>query len=710
MGRGLGVWLVVMGLTACGDDTSSNGDGDPDRRDGAPVDATEPTDTTDPDATANPDDTAVPEPTDAGHRVDDAVPIPNDAAGPPNDAEQSARDAATPVDAVPPADAAVPLMAYGPWDAWGPCEGEQRHRSRSCLENGDAPVDCALCGGACEEAEPCDADCARLGLNVVNCHPQPPGDADTCTGVLQGGRDRCLARGCVWEGPEQCAVGGSVSNGNCFGATAACLDTAEMPSDFEYGPWGPWSHCADGHQTRARECREVGGGSVDCESCGGACEESSPCDVPCAALGINVVNCHPQPPGDLAACNGVLTGAQLRCVQNGCRWQGPDACIVGGSVSNANCFGGTGACLDAEEPPPEYQYGPWGPWSHCAGEQRSHTRACVEVGVGPVDCALCGGACEAFEACQADCAALGINVVNCAPQPPGDQGGCEQVLLDRRTQCLQSGCTWNGPLACVVGGSVSNPNCFGATAACADGAPQVEYVYSPWNPWSDCVNGQRTRQRECLENGVGPTACGLCGGECEETEACQPNCEAFGINVVNCAPQPPGDQGGCEQVLLDRRTLCLQNGCTWNGPLACVVGGSVSNPNCFGATAACADGAPQVEYVYSPWSPWSDCVEGQRARQRECLANGVGPAACDRCGGECQETEACQPNCAPFGINVVNCNPQPPGDQGACEQILLDRRTVCLQNGCTWNGPLACAVGGSVSNPNCFGATAACVQ
>jgi hypothetical protein len=390
----------------------------------------------------------------------------------------------------------------------------------------------------------------------------------------------------------------------------AAVDAALMPDaapvPAAYGPWSAWGACDGAQSHRTRACLQPEQGAVDCAECGGLCAEAQPCAIDCAPLGANVVDCSPQVPGNEPACTNVLVGAEARCVAAGCHWQGPDACVIGGSASNANCFGGTGLCSDAP---------------------------------------------------AAVCAEMGVNVVDCSPQAPGNQPACTNVLAGAEGRCLAAGCFWQGPEACEIGGSVSSANCFGGTGLCSDAPPA-------------------------------PVAC-----------------DQFGINVVNCNPNVPGDQAACTGVLAGAQARCVENGCFWNGPDACEIGGSVSNAACFGGMGQCQDAAPVV--AYGPWGAWSDCIGGQRARERACIEAGAGPVDCALCGGVCGETEACFDLCDQT-YNVVNCNPAPPGDLAGCSAAIQGRADACDAAGCVWDGPRICAVGGSPSNAACFGAMGAC--
>jgi hypothetical protein len=80
---------------------------------------------------------------------------------------------------------------------------------------------------------------------------------------------------------------------------------------------------------------------------------------------------------------------------------------------------------------------------------------------------------------------------------------------------------------------------------------------------------------------------------------------------------------------------------------------------------------------------------------------------CSGCGGDCSETQTCV-ECSSFGINVVNCNPGPPGDQPTCNSVIAQAHTNCLNAGCSWTGPVTCTVGGSQSTTMCYGATGSC--
>jgi hypothetical protein len=103
---------------------------------------------------------------------------------------------------------------------------------------------------------------------------------------------------------------------------------------------------------------ECGGGTRPCTrtctapepSCGGAqCDGldamDEPCNVQsCCPPGYNVVNCNPSAPGDKDACEAALSASRATCQALGCTPSDPGACTVGGSPSNAECYGAIGTC------------------------------------------------------------------------------------------------------------------------------------------------------------------------------------------------------------------------------------------------------------------------------------------------------------------------------------------------------------------------------
>ncbi len=247
----------------------------------------------------------------------------------------------------------IPQMPhFGLWSQWSECANGQQVRQRECLNPQDEPINCEQCGGpACMEQRECTA-CDLIGVNVAyggNCMNSNSAECmdnyQACSAILQDHAARCFDSGCLWVGPTECSVGGSVSNATVYGGKGDCLSTTSP--QYHYADWSNWSACANNEQQRTRACLDAQNQVADCQFCGGVCEERQACQsLSCELYGVNVVNCNPNVPGDLNACNDVLYSSKQRCESNGCVWTGPLQCTIGGSVSNGNCYGGTSSCAN----------------------------------------------------------------------------------------------------------------------------------------------------------------------------------------------------------------------------------------------------------------------------------------------------------------------------------------------------------------------------
>lgn len=114
--------------------------------------------------------------------------------------------------------------SYGDWVVTGTCQTGgfgQKTLTRSCLRSDGAEVSCTLCGGECEQTEPC----CPTGFNIGG------GDEQWCNGALQDKRNECLAAGCALTAPTACAYGSSGSCTNCWYAQGTCVCAGNE------GPW-----------------------------------------------------------------------------------------------------------------------------------------------------------------------------------------------------------------------------------------------------------------------------------------------------------------------------------------------------------------------------------------------------------------------------------------------------------------------------------------
>ena len=427
-------------------------------------------------------------------------------------------------------------------------------------------TDGVCCNARCDQ--PCQT-CTALGLGGT-CTSLAPGDVDpTCGGFLCTAAGTC-ATGCA--GDAECAPGTACVGGACVagrGNGAACAGDAD---------------CASG------QCVQVPGGvQVCCESsCEGlcmACSAAGAC-VP-AALGTD-------PRGECAgtACDG-LGNCQQGLIQMGQSCSGPGDCA-------------SGFCVDGY---------------------------CCEN--------ACNGTCES-------CDQAGLEGL-CLAHPAGTDPEAECGAYQCEGRRCGSTCTGN--VQC-------KDTCNGGMC----GAPATTYAYGAWSPWSGCGAGdlQETRTRACVENGTTSVDCSLCvavlgGGGCSDVAACPPAggggggaCTPLSYNVCVQSFQD------CEAALATRKGECVNTGCgTWTVTTSCRVGGSPSNPNCWGAQATC---------------------------------------------GNVQ-----QPVCQPLNYNVCTMV-----SQADCQSTLDRIRFDCLTSGCNSFYAAPCTVGGSPSNAFCWGSQAQC--
>ena len=523
-------------------------------------------------------------------------------------------------------------------------------------------VDGVCCDNACSGT--CQA--CNLGTNTGLCTPYEAGEDP---------EDECGLGTCGTAG----ACGGCTSDADCK-ATAFCQG-GTCVAKLGSGACVDASMCASGF-------------CVDGACCNAAC------DGPCASCTTGTC----QPEGQGAAdplCAGFLCNAQGACGTT--------------CSSNAEC-GPSHACVDGACAPGNVD------GTSCTLDADCASGACVAVAGGNVCCdSPCTGLCEACTA-QGAClpAANGTDPKNdCADGTCDGQGNCKQVLLQFGVACADSSecqtgfcvdgyCCENGCdgkcVSCDLPGSeglclaaaagtdpesecgdyqCAGPQCATACTSnqqCKDtctngvcGVPPVTYHYGPFTPWSGCGPGDvdETRTRDCLDSSGNTVGCDECiamlgGSGCSETLACPPDTSGGGGSggggsgggggactplTYNVCVQSLAD---CQTALETRRLECVNTGCgNWTVTTSCQVGGSPSNASCWGAMATCGDVAPQI--------------------------------------------------CTPVTYNVCTFN-----GLADCQSTLSQLRTKCLTSGCTDFAAAACTIGGSPSNPNCWGAQANC--
>jgi hypothetical protein len=164
--------------------------------------------------------------------------------------------------------------AYGPWSFFGDCSAEcgggTETRTRECIRNDGASVDCSLCGGACSESRACNG-VAACAYNYTKWH-EPSSCSNSCGSGTQTQQRDCLNSSDV-------EVACSFCGDQCIDAVV-CTDYSGC--SFEYTSWrevGQCStRCGQGTQRYTRGCTRSDGRSVDCSSCGGFCDDEDSCE------------------------------------------------------------------------------------------------------------------------------------------------------------------------------------------------------------------------------------------------------------------------------------------------------------------------------------------------------------------------------------------------------------------------------------------------
>ena len=534
-----------------------------------------------------------------------------------------------------------------------PCDGNDGHCGSGTCSDG---VCCDVaCGGECEAC--------NLGAATGTCTPVPAGwDPESECGLgFCGGNGACVvctkdldckpgaycnAGTCTAESPDgsQCGLDDACSTGFC--TDGACCDARCL---------GPCVSCVAGAQPGVCTALPVGTADVLCGTfrCGanGACATGCAADADCASGSAcvggscasgrsNGAGCLQDADCASGACVAVAGGAQV-CCESACdglcmACDAAGACgpVAAGQDPRNECAGtscdGRGNCKEGL-----IQFG-----SACAQATDCATGFCVD---GFCCESACNGTCESCDQTGAE----GL----CLAHPAG---------TDPESECGSYQC--DGRLCGTA--CAGDVQCKDTCTHGVCGPPQVQYTYGAWSPWSGCGVGdvQETRTRECIENGAATVDCGLCvavlgGGGCSDTALC-PDPGGGGGGGGACAPlnynvcvQSLAD---CQSALSTRQNECMTTGCgQWTVTTACSVGGSPSNPNCWGAQATC------------------------------------GPVQ--------------QPVCAPLDYNVCTMV-----SQADCQSTVDQLRTRCLTSGCNSFYAAPCTVGGSPSNAFCWGSQAQC--
>ncbi|MBM4381072.1 MAG: hypothetical protein FJ086_17505, partial [Deltaproteobacteria bacterium] len=455
----------------------------------------------------------------------------------------------------------------------------------------------------------------------------------------------CNAGVCTAELPlgAPCTGDDACSSGFCTGGTC-CSARCD----------GPCQSCAAPGQPGA--CSALAAGSVEPRcgafrcAAGGACGTACGVDVDCAPGSACVAGSCTSGRGNGAACAADLDCASGECV--GVPGGGQVCCESRCEVLCSAC-NAAGACVPV----------PAGtdPRNECTGKacdgQGNCQQGLIQFGSACTQAADCAsGFCVDGFCCESACNGT---CESC------EQGGAEGLCLahpagtDPDSECGAFQCEGRRCGTSCAGNVQCKDTCTNGVC----GAPQVQFTYGAWSPWSGCGAGdvQETRTRQCIEDGAASVDCSFCvavlgGGGCSDSAACPgPGggggggaCTPLGYNV--CV-QSLAD---CQAALSTRQNECLTTGCgQWAVTTSCRVGGSPSNPNCWGAQATC------------------------------------GPVQ--------------QPACEPVNYNVCTMV-----GQADCSATVEQLRTRCLTSGCNSFYAAPCTLGGSPSNAFCWGSQAQC--
>ncbi|XP_039259105.2 A disintegrin and metalloproteinase with thrombospondin motifs gon-1-like isoform X1 [Styela clava] len=549
-------------------------------------------------------------------------------------------------------------VSWNEWGEWSLCDvtcgGGEMLRFRTC-NGGTAGVEC--------EGDPVE----NQVCNILKCPTWTEyGDWSECSASCGAG-ERIRVRDC----------NGGIAGVDCEGESLDGEDCTikECASWTEYGDWSECSaSCGAGERIRLRDC-SGGIAGVDCE---GESLEGEDCTIKKCAFWTQY--------GDWSECSascGEGEQIRIRMCTNG---EGGVDC-VGDDMQTQIC--NIRECITWTQ---------WGEWSDCSSTcgdgEAIRVRTCTD-GIAGVDCV--GDAMETKNCNERKCIFAVISWANWMQWSDCDAtcGFAERVRL--------RSCEGGKPGLDCAGEDVDSEQC--ALLACP--------FWDEWTTWSECSatcgNGDRSRERECLNGDVGVD----CFGSDFETESCNNGeCSRWGeytpwsVCSVTCGTGvvmrtrlcvrgstgddcigDPQEIQSCEKEMCEtgewgpwqQWSICSATcgGGERNRFRVCV-GGMAGSGGCPGPDSEigiCGESEFDDCPKWSSWSTWSECNStcggGQKRHTRICINGDVGEGCGD--GPTSEEMDCNSQQCPIWGVWTSWS-----GCSKSCDGGLRERSRECI--------------------------------
>ncbi|KAM3962149.1 LOW QUALITY PROTEIN: semaphorin 5c [Aphomia sociella] len=389
--------------------------------------------------------------------------------------------------------AACPVRAEvdGGWSSWSEWEQCVQDGTSRSVNGDDQPEDMCMCRTRrCDNPKPANGGqpCKGVSISVSNCTVHGGWSAwsgwsecgGTCGIAVKSRRRACNAPTPRYGG--RVCVGLDTEYTYCT-SLPPCPDPKLVPIDGGWSAWGQWSECTSsppgsdcgpGWRERRRTCTEPAprhGGAP----CDGSKLERQQCDLrPCQTHQKKATAWSPWVQIPNNSSDGGYTERRFKFL---CKVQSYEQIELSVGREEVRYCTSRGAC----SPRPELDsWEPWGAWGACSaacgGGQQRRERRCPPPCTGPADMLrVCNQhACTGEWSCWSEWSAC--------------TGGCTRGTVsgsrNRTRMCLS-------PRGCAdAGAALERRVCI---SSCAD----EDTGWAEWGLWSECVNGERVRRREC---------------------------------------------------------------------------------------------------------------------------------------------------------------------------------------------------------------------
>lgn len=411
-------------------------------------------------------------------------------------------------------------------------------------------------------------------------------------------------------------------------APEACGEKVGRPC--KVGEWGAWgtcsSLCGGGQRTRMREIIEPA--SYGAAPCNNSLAETGPCNLN-ACDGSVPVDCSWGDWMEWNACTKSCSGGQKfrhRSI-NTLAKNGGNICGDEGSSETASC----GEVCN------QMVFCTWTPWSEgecsaeCGASSRIRQRQLEKVDDCPKDMdfftkGTSGMACSGYQTTVVACESVvceSCTKVDCDWGDWGEWSGSECTQLCSRNRAV------NTEAKC--GGKKCEGRTLQETKVCFhECTERVDCILGTWEAWDECGNDDRQRKRKRYVIRYPHNGGIACTGATVETGACA----EFDRDPIDCLlgewTEWTQCSSDCGKGWHQRKRNIMQS--PYLGGQAC--------PEDLTMVTECETPCPTKEDCQlTPWSGWTDCIDGQQFNSRGILVEGSGTGK--PCSEELKITEGC---------------------------------------------------------------------